>query len=677
MLNKLLILSTAVTITFNTMAEDLLRLIPERYLERIASEVSGTSAKRNLDQVTLYHRMRASKEFNQAAGHIMSQLRAYGYQNAEILKFPADGTTMIGTQKSRLAWNVKFAELWELDKDNHGWHQVRRLANWESRPLTLAQDSDATDLSANLIDVGAGTSTSDYKGKRIRGKIVLTSSQPSAVEKLAIVKYGAVGVLSYAANQKSAWWRSDDTLVRWGHLSSFRNYNAFGFMITLAEARNLKKRLQGGENIRLHAKIDARREKGDYRIVTATIDGSDPQHSDDEIVFSCHLDHPRPGANDNASGCVAILEVARALKKLVLTGQIPAPRRTIRFIWPAEIEASIILLTSRPDIASNIKHLIHMDMVGGGPVTKAVFRVSRGPSSVADISGEISDAIVDFVNEHTLRYADGLETPFPLTSTEGGREPLLAQKEWLSLGSDHDVFASGSWSIPITYLHDWPDRYIHTTKDVAANIDPTKLKRAAFIGLVQGIVLASLSESETDEESEILSDMLTAKIVQRTAQILSRSSTLDEEQAKAISRGHWAQELQIIDSIKRVLPSVDMDRFRLLTKNLLTILNPGNLIPSGVIYQRNHAIKGTMHGFGYSYIEDKLGLRRYGKLSLLKEKLGDEKSYEALNLVNGKRSFSEIHDRLIYQFGKTSSKALAEYLTALRDIKVISSIDNS
>ena len=31
-------------------------------------------------------------------------------------------------------------------------------------------------------------------------------------------------------------------------------------------------------------------------------------------------------------------------------------------------------------------------------------------------------------------------------------------------------------------MNDWPDRYIHTTGDVPANIDATKLERAGFIG---------------------------------------------------------------------------------------------------------------------------------------------------------------------------------------------------
>ena len=60
----------------------------------------------------------------------------------------------------------------------------------------------------------------------------------------------------------------------------------------------------------------------------------------------------------------------------------------------------------------------------------------------------------------------------------------MALTEGISMGSDHDVFFEGTWAIPGLYLHDWPDRYIHTNFDTAANIDPTKLKRSAFIGAV-------------------------------------------------------------------------------------------------------------------------------------------------------------------------------------------------
>src|SRR6266403_2206983 len=75
----------------------------------------------------------------------------------------------------------------------------------------------------------------------------------------------------------------------------------------------------------------------------------------------------------------------------------------------------------------------------------------------------------------------------------GGKEPLRAEYSAYTMGSDHDVYQDSSFGIPAIYLNDWPDRYIHTNFDTVANIDPTKLKRAAFIGAASGYFLADLT----------------------------------------------------------------------------------------------------------------------------------------------------------------------------------------
>ena len=95
--------------------------------------------------------------------------------------------------------------------------------------------------------------------------------------------------------------------------------------------------------------------------MTARIRGGDPALAAQEVVFSCHLDHPRPGANDNASGCATILEVARTFAKLIREGTLPRPARSLRFVWPPEIEGTTILLNARPDMAARFVAAIHMD----------------------------------------------------------------------------------------------------------------------------------------------------------------------------------------------------------------------------------------------------------------------------------------------------------------------------
>jgi hypothetical protein len=64
----------------------------------------------------------------------------------------------------------------------------------------LADYSNDAEVTAELIDVGAGTAEKDYAGKDVKGKIVLAGGSAQAVQHEAIEGRGAAGVLSYQAN---------------------------------------------------------------------------------------------------------------------------------------------------------------------------------------------------------------------------------------------------------------------------------------------------------------------------------------------------------------------------------------------------------------------------------------------------------------------------------------------
>src|SRR5215475_13410860 len=193
-------------------------LLPEDQVKALAQELSGETAKRNLEGIVRNHRQRGSKGFHAAAELVAERARAYGLSDVAILQFPADGKIFYGPQRSRLPWDAEFAELWELRKDGDAWKPATLLASYESIPVTLAEDSESADVTADLIDVGNGTAESDYAGKDVHGKIVLAGAQPGGVQELAIEKFGAAGIISYAQNQRTAWWGEDENLVRWGHL---------------------------------------------------------------------------------------------------------------------------------------------------------------------------------------------------------------------------------------------------------------------------------------------------------------------------------------------------------------------------------------------------------------------------------------------------------------------------
>ncbi|GJM11576.1 MAG: hypothetical protein DHS20C11_38520 [Lysobacteraceae bacterium] len=658
-------------------AADFRELIDEQVLAHIAAETSGEAAKRNLDTITLQHRMRNSSQFDAATDHILDQLRSYGLDEVDTVTFKADGETLYGTQKSRLVWNVASAELWEVAKNGGDqWQRVTRFGDWDSVPLSLAQDSVSADVTAELVDIGAGQDA-DFAGKDVSGKLVLTSSQPGAVVERAVGELGAAGIISYAPNQKSAWWLKDDRLVRWGHMGAFARTKSFGFMISLGDARKLQQRLASGEVITFHAKVDATHEEGEFRFATAAIHGTDKAKED--IHFTCHLDHPRPGANDNASGCVSILEVARSLNALIAEGILPRPSRSIRFLWPAEIEGSIMYLSEHPDV-DRIKANIHMDMVGGGPVTKSVFRISGGPYSVPSFIADLGHEIGHFINDQTLRHAGGESVAFPLTSPEGGQEPLLAQMEGLSIGSDHDVFFEGTWRIPGLYLHDWPDRYIHTNYDSAANIDPTKLKRAAFIGAVTAWYLANMS----DRDVPAVMSLLKRNALIRAATLLERRAALPASDAAAVSRVHFEMERKKVHSVEPFAKLSENDhqaavRYLEQLAEMLPLAVPMIEVPrNGTVYRRNSDLKGPMRGFDYAWLQEHVDSEVLAglKISTHSTPWGSSGmfAYEALNLVDGKRSVTDIREWLVAELGEVPEAYVADYLAALEGVGVIRQI---
>ena len=109
-----LLLWTAV-LSIGAARADLTDLVDVEVLKQIAAETSGEAAKRNLDTITLAHRMRTGNQFAEATQHVLRMLEAYGLDDVELLEYPADGETMFGTQKSRPVWEVRSAELWEME----------------------------------------------------------------------------------------------------------------------------------------------------------------------------------------------------------------------------------------------------------------------------------------------------------------------------------------------------------------------------------------------------------------------------------------------------------------------------------------------------------------------------------------------------------------------------------
>ncbi|MFA7288085.1 MAG: M20/M25/M40 family metallo-hydrolase [Melioribacteraceae bacterium] len=108
--------------------------------------------------------------------------------------------------------------------------------------------------------------------------------------------------------------------------------------------------------------------------ISGIIEGSDPMLRNEYIVLGAHLDHVGqqgggeiyfPGANDNASGSAAVLEIARALSKLE-----NKPKRSIIIVFFASEEqglnGSTFFANNLNVPKENVKAMFNMDCVGYG-----------------------------------------------------------------------------------------------------------------------------------------------------------------------------------------------------------------------------------------------------------------------------------------------------------------------
>lgn len=652
-------------------------LLSKVQIAALAQELSGGTAEHNLEGIIRNHRQRGSRGFHAAAELVAERARAYGLSDVEILQFAADGKVFYGSQRSRPPWDADFGELWELSNENGKWNHKDRIASYDDTPVSLAEDSESADVTADLIDAADGTRESDYSGKDVRGKIVLVGAQPSAAQELAVEKLGAAGIISYALNQPQAWQGEDPNLIRWGHLQSFPKTKTFAFMISPKTASVLRARLAHGERIRLHAIVRAGQHAGNYEIVTGIIPGSDPRLKHQEIAFSCHLDHQQPGANDNASGCATILEVARSLCKLIGENKLAPPPRTLRFIWPPEVEGTAALLNAHADFAQHIKAVIHMDMVGGSPQTKAVFHVTRGPLSLPSFIFDVAEAFAFFVNQQTERFANTGEAEYPLLAAGGGKDPLRAEFASYSMGSDHDVYQDSSFKIPTILLNDWPDRYIHTNGDTAANIDPTKLRRAAFIGAATGYYLAQV----TDKDAGDICEQIRISSLRRHASEMFRIANLSSLEAANLfdhEMSYFRESVSSFVSFTSEVISSDSascaPSFVPQSKDNVSV-RTGPTSDALLIYRRNVEPKGPLVMFGYDYLEEHAKAAGVSAPKLLNYRglwgSGEEYGFETLNFIDGKLNAEQIRDAVSAEYGPIPLEMVVEYLKTLEMIGVI------
>ena len=176
----LLILSVPLTAVASAPETRKTSLLSDAHLDAIVSEASGSLAKDTVIALSTMHRVQGSAGFHEAAEYIAARARAYGLSEVTIEQFPADGKTTYGTFRSYYGWEAESGVLSEVAP------RPTTIADYATMRVALADYSNDADVTADLVDVGAGTSEKDFAGRNVAGKLVLAGGGVAAVHREAV-----------------------------------------------------------------------------------------------------------------------------------------------------------------------------------------------------------------------------------------------------------------------------------------------------------------------------------------------------------------------------------------------------------------------------------------------------------------------------------------------------------
>ena len=221
--------------------------------------------------------------------------------------------------------------------------------------------------------------------------------------------------------------------------------------------------------------------------IIGIVEGSDPALKDECVIYTAHFDHigvnkkgdAFNGADDNASGSMALLEVAQAFKKLK-----KKPLRTILFLWVNGEEKGLLgsqYYASNPVFPLERTLMdINLDMVGRSKMPSDTGKFMGFDTNVSQ-KGEIH-LYTDQKGSDILEMINSKSKAAGIKTINMGKDPLIGSSDYASF------MAKG---VPAIFFNsgDYPD--LHTTRDDVEKIDFDKMEKVAKMVFLIGYDLAN------------------------------------------------------------------------------------------------------------------------------------------------------------------------------------------
>ena len=535
--------------------------LPQEILTLLANEVSGQFAFNNLVRLAGAPWVRGAVELKETMSETLllhDLVRGYGIETVKVEKYPP------GVPGATFDYPLE-GELWTLEPEK------RLVARLGADAALVMRGSKTADVTGELVYLGPLT-TEEAKAMREAGPQEKTKGRLALVwsaggDMSALDAAGFEGIVTFSAQER--YLDPDQVLYSGVSFEAMKNLKV-GLAVSWRQWSELLELVEGNRRVLVRAKARVEKFPDRFEMVHAWIPGTEPQGQG--VIFTSHLyeGYLKRGANDSMGGVAVQLEILRALDKLIRSGHLPRPRRTIHFLWPNEISGTYEFIKRNPGFAEGLAVNINMDMVGEAlRKNNAIFTMSECPSHLPSFVDGLAASVLNYVwrTNDVVYLGDsprgllrGQLFPQPMWEKNGSKDAFRYFIHRATGGSDHVCFNNPAVAVPGIEFFTWPDQWYHTDGDLTDKADPTEMKRVAFIGAATGWVSAALA----DEWAGSLAEAVSQHGFRRTAERdigramakleAATAGTLEAEMSKAanIIRFAVTREIGSLRSIEAV-----------------------------------------------------------------------------------------------------------------------------